>query len=324
MAIDNSQSWTQTIDTLYTSTWSDRKGPATEQAFKNTPFIFWLNQAGRIKPIDGGTRLEIHLEYGSNETVKWIQKGSTVPITDQELLTMAYEDWKYVSVSVVRWFADEQKNRGRNQIINILSTKLGTAERAMNEELERVMFADGTGPLEPNGLQNIISNTPTTGTLHGLSRADLTWWRNLQKTATGAAAIYLLSDMRTLMNNLAVYTKVNMKDLAIVTDQTSFELFEDVHMDMKVLNDVKLADAGFMSFSWKGRPIMWCPSAPSLKMYFANTSYIKLAKDNNYWMEMTEWKTIPNQPFDRVAQIVSALQMCTSRPVASGVLTVSP
>lgn len=320
---NDSQSWTQTIDTLYSSTWSDRKGPATEQAFLNTPFIFWLNQAGRVKPISGGTRLEIPLEYGSNETIRWIDKGDTVPITDQELITMAYEDWKYVSVSIVRWFADEQKNRGKNQIINIMSSKLNAAERAMNEELERVMFADGSGAKEPNGLQNIITNTPTTGTLHGINRASYTWFRNQQKTATGAYTIYLLSDMRTMMNNLSQYTKVNMKDIVIVTDQTSFEYFEDVHMDMKVLNDAKLADAGFTSFSWKGRPIMWCPSAPSLKMYFVNTAFIKLHKDNNYWMEMTEWKTIPNQPFDRVAQIVSALQMVTSRPIASGVLTVS-
>ena len=41
---DDSQSWSQTIDTLFTTTWSKRKTKATEQAFLKTPLIFWFRQ----------------------------------------------------------------------------------------------------------------------------------------------------------------------------------------------------------------------------------------------------------------------------------------
>jgi hypothetical protein len=66
---------------------------------------------------------------------------------------------------------------------------------------------------------------------------------------------------------------------------------------------------------------MWCPSAPSGKMYFLNTAYIKLVCDEGYWMEMTDWKDIPNQPFDRAAQIVCACNLTVSRPIVNVVLT---
>lgn len=315
------QSWTQTIDTLFTSTWEYRRKGATEQAFLKTPFIYWLREKGRIENVQGHTRIEIPLNYGTNETVRWISKGSTVPIQDDELITMAYEEWKYVAVSLVRWFTEDQKNRSKAAAIGMVDTKLTTAERSLYEELERVMFADGTGSDEPNGLQNLISATPTTGIVHGIDRASHSWWRNQQKTSTGAASVYLVSDMRTCLNDVIKYSRSEFKDIAILTDQTTFELYEDVCLDMKIIQNTMMADAGFDTIVYRGRPIMWCPSAPAGNMYFINTNYYKLVCDEGYFMEMTSWKEIPDQPFDKAAQIVCTLNAVTDRPIVNKVLT---
>lgn len=278
-------SWTQTVDDMFTTTWSYRKTKAEEQAFLKTPFAFWMKQGGRVENIQGHTRIEIPLEYGSNDTLRWIGKGSTIPISDPNLLTMTYEDWRYVAVSVVRYGTDDQKNRGQAQLINYVKTKLGAAERALWEEFERAFFADGAGALEPNGLQNIVADLPTSGTVHGIDRATYTWFRNQYKTSTGAASIYLVSDMRNLMNTCTKYAKAEMNDLAIVTDQTSFELYEDETMEQKRIVNQKMADAGFENFQFKGRPMFWSPYAPSAKMYFINTNYLKMVKDEQYFSD---------------------------------------
>ena len=314
-------SWTQTIDNLFTSTWAYRKGDAIEQAFLKTPFIFWMRQRGRVEHVTGYRRIEVPLEYGSNETIRWLTKGGTVPIQDSELVTLAYEDWKYVAVSIMRWFQEDQQNRAQAQAIRLVETKLNAAERALNEDLERVIFADGSGANEPNGLQNLVSTSPTTGTVHGLNRATYDWWRNQTKTATGAAAVYLVSDMRTCLNDVMKYSRSEFKDICIVTDQASYELYEDVCLDLKVLSNTMMADAGFDTIQYRGKPIMWCPSAPSGKMYFINPQYLKLVCDEGYYMEMTDWKQIPDQPFDKVAQIICTLNMVTTRPVVNKVLT---
>jgi len=313
-------SWTQTIDSLYTSTWAYRKKEATEQAFLKTPFIFWLREKGHLENVTGHRRIEIPLEYGSNETVRWIGKGSTVPIQDSELLTMCYEDWKYVAVSIVRWFTEDQQNRQQAAAIQLIETKLNAAERTLYEELERVMFADGTGINEPNGIQNLIATAPTTGTVHGLNRATYDWWQNQTKTATGAAAVYLVSDMRTCLNDIIKYSRSELKDIVLVTDQTTFELYEDVCLEMKVLQNVTLGDAGFENVVFKGKPLIWCNSAPSGKMYFINPTYLKLVCDESFFMEMTDWKQIPDQPFDKAAQIVCTLNLVLRRAVCQKVL----
>jgi hypothetical protein len=37
-------------------------------------------------------------------------------------------------------------------------------------------------------------------------------------------------------------------------------------------------------------------------------------------MEMTNWKEVPDQPFDKVAQIVCTMNLVTSRPIVNNVL----
>ena len=316
-----SPTWSQVIDNLFTSTWAYRKAEAVEQAFLKTPFIFWLREKGRIENIAGYTRIEIPLDYGTNETIRWISKGTPVPIQDNELITMAFEDWKYVAVSIMRWFEEDQKNRGKAKALGLVERRFNAAERAIWEELERVMLGDGSGPNEPNGLQNLISATPTVGTVHGLNRATYDWWRNQQKTSTGAASLYLVSDMRTCLNDVTKYSRAEIKDIVLVTTQAVFELYEDVCLDMKILQNTMLAEAGFDTIVYRGRPIIWCPSAPSGNMYFINTQYLKLYTDEAYFMEMTDWKQIPDQPFDKVAQILCTMNLCASRPIALKVLT---
>lgn len=318
---DDSQSWSQTIDTLYTTTWAYRKNQATDQAFMKTPFIYWLRSKGRIQNIAGHRRIEIPLQYGSNETVRWFTKGDTVPITDSELMTMAYEDWKYISVSIVRWYQDEQQNRGKAAIMNKMQINLTAAERSMYEEFERVMFSDGTGAKEPNGLQNLVSSTPTTGTVHGLNRASLTWFRNQTAASAGAASLYLIDEMRTALNSVLKYSRAELSDITIVTNQTVFELYEKEGYEIYQLSDNTLFDAGFDTLQYRRRPIMWCPSAPSGNMYFLNTAYLSLVCDEGHWMLMTDWKSIPNQPHDKVGQITCACNMITDRPIVQYVLT---
>ena len=320
-------SWTQNIDNIFTSTWAYRRNDAIEQAYYKTPFIKWLKEKGKVEEVRGYRRIEIPLEYGSNDTARWITKGSTVPLTEGELLTMAYEDWKYVAVTVLRYGTEDQQNRGKARIIPYVERKLNAAERSLWEELERVVFADGTGINEPNGLQNIVDVgasgdlSPVTGTVHGLNRATYTWWRNQSKVATGVMSIYLIPDMRSLMNRITTFSRLEINDLAMVTTQTVFEAYEDESLELLRFSKGDTGDPSFGNLTYRGRPIMWARSCPSGKMYFINAEYLKLVIDPDYFMDMTEWKTIPDQVNDRVAQIVCAMQMITTRPVALGVLT---
>lgn len=314
-------SWTQAIDNMFTTTWAYRKEGAVEQAYENTPFWYWLNKKGKIKDIKGYRRIEIDLEYGENETVTWLSKGGVVPMTEGELLTMAYEDWKYVAVTIMRYGIEDQQNRGAARIINYVQTKEKRAEYALDKDFERVCFADGTGTDEPNGLQNLISATPTTGTVHGIDRSTYTWFRNLQKDSSGVTSVYLLSDMRNALNNMTNYKGINYNDIFLYTTQDIYEAYEDELLEVQKYTKSELVDTKFESLVFKGRPIMYAPSCPSGYMYFINPEYLYAVKDPDYFMDMTEWKAIPDQVNDRVAQILCTIQLVCSRPISQQVMT---
>lgn len=314
-------SWTQSIDNMFTTTWAYRKNEAIAQAYYKTPFIKYLKEKGKVEEVRGFRRIEIDLEYGSNETVRWITKGSTVPLTEGELFTKAYEDWKYVSVTILRYGTEDQQNRGKARIIPYVDRKLKAAERALWENFESVIFSDGTGSNEPNGLQNLVAASPTTGTVHGINRATYAWFRNQTKTATGVASVYLISDMRNLMNTITTYSQLEVDDMILVTTQDIYEAYEDESLELLRFRKGDTGDPSFGNLTFRGRPMMWARSCPSGKVYVLNTEYLKLVIDPDYFMDMTEWKPIPDQVNDRVAQIVCAMQMITTRPVAEGVLT---
>jgi hypothetical protein len=315
-----SVTWSQAIDNMFTTTWAKRKTAAIEQAYLKTPLIFWLKEKGRVEEQKGYSRVEIPLEYGRNETVKWIGKGSTVPLTEGELFTMCYEEWKYVAVSIIRYGTEDQKNKGAAKIIDYVARKVNAAERSLWEDFERAMFADGTGLNEPNGLQNLIPVDPTTGTIHGLNRATYEWFRTQTKASSGVFSVYGISDIRNMLNNITKYSKSEVKDIFYVTDQTTYEAFDDMMLDIRQFHNQKLIDAGFEHLVYRGRPFMWCPSAPAAQIRFINPQYLKLVIDPDYFMDMTDWKAIPDQVNDRVAQIVCAMNMVTSRPITQGVL----
>jgi hypothetical protein len=74
----------------------------------------------------------------------------------------------------------------------------------------------------------------------------------------------------------------------------------------------QLADMGFDTINFKGRPMVWSGKCASTRMYFLNTRFFKWVYDPGYYMDMTEWKPIPAQVNDRVAHIVTACSMKVS------------
>jgi len=320
-------SWTQTVDTIFTSTWSYRQTKAVEQAFLKTPFLFWLQKNGGVEKVSGYTRLEIPLDYGEITNIAWIGRGDTVDVsTDAEILTMCYEDWKYIAATILRFGVDDQKNKGKAQIINYVTAKLNSAERALRKELETRLLSAPTDSKQLNGIQTVISDNPTTGTLHGIDRATYSWFRNQSVDATGKPfSTYGISLMRSMLNTVTKYSDVDLNQISIWTNQEVFEAYEDTLLEYYRIVDKDMADVGFDSLKYKGRVLSWSPYMPTItgpkyRIYFINTGYFKYYYDPDEFFRMTEWKPITNQVEDRVTHIKAQGNLVTNRPVALGVI----
>ncbi len=322
MAAPNTLS--EALDNLYTTTWQNMKSTVVDQIFDATPFWFWMKANGALESVMGGRFLTEPLRYAKSERVKFIGRGGTVSLSDQEFLTEAVEDWKYLVDSIVRFGVDDQKNRGKNRIISLMNAKLSNSRDSLVDKIEEILPLDNTADaLAFVGLQTLIADDPTaTLVVHGIDQgvAANSWWRNQTKDMTGLSfAINGHAEMRTMLNNTSNNIRNDTPNI-ILSGQTPYEFYEDTVVEQKRIVNKKLGDAGFENIQFKGVPMIWSPSVAATRMYFLNTKFLKFKFDPSLNFDMTEWKAIPDQVNDRAAQIILAGNLMTSRRRVHGVL----
>lgn len=317
-------SLTEFLDNLYTTTWQNMKDDVADQVFNATPFFFWLRDKGKLRTEMGGRFISEPLQYAKNDNVGWIGRGGTVPLNDFQHLTIAKYDWKYMYGSLVRFGTDDQQNRGKNQIINLMNSKMENTKNALTSELEGKLAGGAAVGDEIDGLKLLVADDPTlSATVGGINQSTNSWWRNKSKNMTGINLNANLEYwMRNMLNNVGNNLGMDMPDI-IVSGQEAYEAYEDTQTNYVRLVNNKLGDAGFENLKFKGLPVIWTPSittANADRMYFLNTKYISFVYDPVMYFDMTEWKAIPDQVNDRAAQIITAGSFTVSRRRCQGVL----
>ena len=317
---------TEQLDDLYTTTFNNRwRAGLIDQIFDASPVTQELLK-GKGMTFDGtgGRYLEVDLAYAKNETVKSIGKGDTVSLSDTKFMTVAQFEWKFVAGNVTRYFVDDAKNKSVQQHIAWANKKVDNLRDSMIDEIERQLISgDGTGngSLDIDAFGNIIDITPDTArTVGNIAQTTYTWWKNRQKTSTGAASVYLLSDMRNLANTCSEGKTRDYPNM-LVTTQAVAELYDDEVLEQKQIVNQSEGDAEFMKTRWKGIPIIWSARVTSGRMYFLNRNYCGFVTDPDINFMMTAWKPIPNQVEDRVLQVVTKFNFVASRRKSLGVLT---
>ena len=281
---------TTTFDNLYTSTNNIVRKKAEDVFFKSRALWQQIAKRGNTRsetPI--GTYIGIPLEYADNETVTAIGKGGTVSLADTEFLTEAKFDWKYIVGNITRYYQDEKQNRGRAQILNLVSAKLKNCRKSIEKKLNTDAFGDGTGNsgMTIGGLDEYIVEAPATGTVANINRASYDWWRNQYLDLSAKEiSVYLVDYMRILFNDCSVGAGVDSPNF-IITDQGSYEDYMGEADEIHRLVNKDLYDAGFPNVEFMGQPLTWDAACKENSMYFLNLDYTQVITDTVNF-EMTD------------------------------------
>jgi hypothetical protein len=316
---------TTALDDIYTTTWRLQREVAIDQILTKNAFWMWMTKGkGKVRYEEGGKFIVIPLKYGRNSTFKMMSLGGTISLVRDEKLTDAVYDWRYGAVSVVRYWVETLKNRGRAKIIDIMNTELEAAKDEIALNLEEQLFGDGTGGdgRDINGLDNMVVDAASgsRGTFGNIDSAAKTWWENQATNMSGEpASAWLDKRVRTQLNNCSLGQGAEEPDI-MVTTQAVFELVEDNTLEQHYITNKTLGDAQFDNIQFKGRPLIWSVKCGSGLLYTLNTKYMELIIDPAANFVMTNWKEIPNQVNDRAAQIAVALNFVCSNRNRQGVI----
>ena len=210
------------------------------------------------------------------------------------MFDVARYDWKIAAGTVV--FSDLEKLRAMASSgkYDLVAEKLENGRDSHISLLNRQCWGLGVGSNDIDGLQKLISTTPTTGTVGGINRATFAFWRNKATDATKTTTIFdnLRSSMRTVYNNCSL-GGVKMKPKCIIGDQTTFQGFEGLLIanERIVTADKKShADAGIMNgaLMFKDVPVFYDEDAPAARFYFLNSEVLKFVYLKGGWMKMKD------------------------------------
>jgi hypothetical protein len=272
------------FDALLSTTLAKYRDQLTDNVFTARPLTYFLTDKGRIRMIDGGTKIVEPLIYGTNSTVASYSGYDTIGLTAQTGITAAEFEWKQYAASIAISGIEEAKNNGDSAILNLLEAKVMQAEESLREGFNTMFFADGTGNSgkDWNGLGNLVE---ASGTVGGINRATAgnEYWRSYEENTAGALT---LAQMNTAYNSVSVG---NDHPDMVLTTQTLYEKYESLLQPQLRYTDTKTADAGFQNLLFKAAPVTFDTGCTSGVMYFLNSKYLTLVGHSGKWFSQTEF-----------------------------------
>lgn len=270
------------FDAMLTTTLANYRKTLTDNVFTARPLTYFLMEKGRMRYLNGGTKIVEPLIHAQNTTVAAYSGYDTLTLTPQEGISAAEYDWKQYAVSIAINGLEEAKNNGEAQMINLLEAKIMQAEESMKEGFNTMFFGSAAGANDWNGLGNIVGSTGTVGGINSATAGNEFWRSYVESTA----AALTLAQMTTAYNSVSVG---NDHPDQLLTTQTLFEKYESLLQPQLRYTDTKTADAGFQNLLFKAAPVTYDAGCTAGSMFFLNSKYLTLVGHSDKWFAQTDF-----------------------------------
>lgn len=291
------------LSEIVSTTLRNRSGVVADNMSKNNALLYRLSKRGKVKPVSGGRTIVRELAYAENSTFQRYSGYELLNVSPSDVISAAEFDWKQASVAVTISGLEQAQNSGADAIIDLLETRIDVAEKTMQNNLSQDMYSDGTasGGKQIGGLQLLVADVPTSGTVGGINRATYSFWRNQTYSATtdggsAASAANIQRYMNVLYQRCARQTdKVDL----IIADTNYYNFYlASLQAIQRITSEAsEMASAGFQSLKYMGADVVFDGGigggCPANHMYFLNTDYI-------YWQPHRDRNMVP---LDRVQSI---------------------
>jgi hypothetical protein len=272
------------LSEIITTTLRNRTGKLADSVTKNNAILLRLKEKGKIRPVSGGRTIIQELEYAENSTFMYYSGYEQLNIAPSDVISGAEFDYKQAAVAVSISGLEQLQNSGKEALIDLLESRIGNAEKTMANNIAAGLYSDGTGTSgkQIGGLQLLVADTPTSGTVGGINRATSTnaFWRNISYDAstdggTAATSALIQGYMNTVYVQLVRGT--DKPDL-LLADNAYYKLYLASLQTIQRITSDKMAQAGFASLQYMGADMVLDGGVgggcPANHIYFLNTDYI--------------------------------------------------
>lgn len=287
------------ITDIIATTIQSRSGELADNLTFNNALLSELQKQGNVKPFSGGNVILEEIMYNDPSTDN---SGSysgyeSINITPDSPISSAQFAIKQYADAVTMSGLEMLQNAGKEQIIDLLDSRMEISEARLLNRIAADIYGDGTGNGGKNitGLAAAVPDVANTGTYGGIDRATWAFWRSqaFSGTTDGGAAVSG-SNIINYMTKLALrLVRGQDKPTLIVADSNYYGMYVNaLQAIQRVTSDGSgSAGAGFAKLKFYGGGVAadvvldgGIGMTTSNRMYFLNTKYIKFRphKDRNF------------------------------------------
>lgn len=290
-----------TYTELVTTTLDLYRDELADNVLTHNPLLDRLKKRGNADPAPGGNTLLENLMYAQNSTVLWYSGLETLSVAQSDVLTSANFSWKELNANVVISGLDKAKNSGtKESVFNLVKSRISVAEKSLQNEVSNALFYSNTenGGKSIGGLQHLVADLPTSGTVGGIDRQTQTWWANQYYDFSAQSVTPGVATIQTAMNtiNIATMRGRDMIDM-FVGDSIYFRYYlESLQANQRFTSD-ETASAGFRALKfWGGQAdVFHDSSCPASHMYGLNSNYIHFRPHTDFNFVTLDEKASVNQ-----------------------------
>lgn len=270
------------LSEIITTTLRNRSGELADNVSKGNALLGKLKEKGSWKAASGRSIVQ-ELDYAENGTFMYYSGGEVLNVGSSDVLSAAEFDWKQAAVAVTATGLEiDVQNTGKEAVIDLLEGRIKNAQRTMRNNITNGMYSNGTGTggKQIGGLQLLVADAPTSGTVGWIDRASYSFWQNqVYDASTDGGTAATSSNIQSYMNALYLEcTRGADKPDLILSDSVYYKLFWASLQAIQRVTDSKMAEAGFQSVKFAGADVVYEDNTgmPASHMYFLNTDYIFL------------------------------------------------
>lgn len=267
------------VSDILATTIQSRSRKIADNVTLNNAALAKMKQGGNVKTFSGGNVIYEEISFAQNGNAGWYTGYDLLPVAAQDMLSAAEYDIKQLACPVVMSGLEQLQNAGREQMIDLMESRLAVSEATMSNIMAAGVYGDGTaaGGRAIVGLDAAVSTTPSSGTYGGINRASWTFWRNYYANPASLGSTTVLPALNTAWASLV---RGSDRPNLIIMDSLFWQAYTAALQAQQRFTDPKMAEFGFPTIKFMDADVVLDGGiggyATTRTAYLLNTKYLKL------------------------------------------------
>lgn len=306
------------ISQLLVTTLNKYKKSFTDNIQDSHPLLMKLKKNGNIIREDGGVAFQENISYAENATVQSQGEYDTYNTTPQDVLSAATFNQKIITGTVTMTTKEMKQNAGAEKIFSLLDSKMKVLEYSLKNYMGTQIYGDGTGNggKDIGGLQYLVADDPSTGTVGGINRANYAIWRNQKRSFSGEGLTPSATTIEQIMEMLFLDCQIQNEEMPdlIMAARNYFTFFFESQLSIKrIVNEESGAKGGFRTLAWNGAEVVYDVNCPTSHMYFLNTKYLFMKHLGDFFDNMGAERPVNQGVFVTPLEFIGNMTVSNSR-----------